>query len=104
MFFEVHIALLGDGDEMDVGMRHFQSDDSHTYALARHGFLDGLGHFLGKDHHAADFVILKVEDVVVFAFRNHQGMAFGDGIDVHEGKKAVVFSNFVARDFPFHDS
>ena len=54
---EVHVAFLGDGDEVDMGVRHFEPNDGHADALARHRLLESFGHFLGEDHHGSEFVI-----------------------------------------------
>ena len=103
-FLEVHVAFLRDGDEVDVGMGHFQTDDGHANAFAGDSLLEGLGHFLGEDHHGPDFVVFKVEDVIVFAFGDHQGVTHGHGVDVHESEETLVLGNLIARDFALNDS
>ena len=102
-FLEVQVTLLRDGNEVDVGMRHFQANYSHADAFARHSLFDGLGHFFGKDHHGPDFVVIEVEDIVVFVLGHYQCMPFHHRIDIQESKETLVFGNFIARDIPFYD-
>lgn len=45
---EVHVILSGDGEEMDVRMRHFKSYHRYADAFARHCFLQSESHALGK--------------------------------------------------------
>ena len=103
LLLEVQVALLGDGDKMDMGMRYFQADDGHADALAGHSLLDSLGYFLGEDHHGADFVVVEVEDVVILVLGHDQSMAFHHGIDVQESEETLVLSNLIARDFTLND-
>lgn len=100
---EVHVGFPPDGDEVDVRVGHFQADDGHTDAGAGHGLLDGLGNPLGKEHEAAQGVVVQVEDVIVFHFRHHERMPLGQGVDVEECVIAVVFRYLVGGDFPCDD-
>lgn len=104
VFLEVHVALLGDGDEMDVRVRHLQTDDGHPYPFAGQGFLEGHRHLLGKDHHGGNFIVVEMKDIVNFPLGDDQRVAFCDRVDVEEGEEMLVFRNLVARDFPFHYS
>ena len=100
---EVHVGFPLDGDEVDVRVRHFQSDDGHADARAGHGLFDGLGYPLGEEHEAAQGVIVQVEDVVVFHFGHHERVPFGQGVDVEECVIAFVFRYLVGGDFPRDD-
>ena len=104
LFFEVQVALGGDGDKVDVRMRHFETNDGNADTFARKGFFDGLSHFLGEDHHLSQFLVTKLENVIHFLFRHHQGVAFGKRIDVEESEEMLVLSDFIAGDFPLDDS
>ena len=50
------------------------------------------------------FLVIDIEDIVGFLFRNDKGVAFRQGVDVEERKKPVVLSDFIARDFTGNDS
>ena len=104
LLLEIKVAFAGDGYEMDVGMRHFETDNGHADALARDGFLYGLGHMLGKHHHLTEFLIFDIEDVIGLVFGNDERMTFRQRIDVEKCKKTVVFGNFITRDFTVDDS
>jgi len=89
---------------VNMNMRHFKSDYSHTYAVAGYYFPDGLCHFFGKYNKTGKCIVVKVEEIVGFRFGNHQCVPFTQGVDVKEGKKPLIFSNLVARDLASYDS
>lgn len=103
-FFEVEVALIGNGHEMDMGVGNFKSDDGHGDAFAWHGFFDGGSDFFGEDHHLSEFFVFDIEDIVGLMFRHDEGMAFGERIDVEEGEETLVLGDFIARDLTLYDS
>lgn len=58
---EVHVSLSGDGEKMDVRMRHFKPYHRYTDALARHCFLQSESHALGKELQACVFLVSEVK-------------------------------------------
>ena len=104
LLLEVEIAFAGDGNQVDMGMRHFETDDGHTDAFARDGFLDGSCNLLGKHHHLTEFLVIDIENVVGFVLGDDKGMAFRQRIDVEKSKKAIVLCNLIARDLAVDDS
>lgn len=104
LLLEVKVTLAGDGYQVDVGVRHLETDDSHSDALAGDGFLYGFGNLLGKHHHLTEFFVIDIEDVVGFMLGDNEGMAFRQGIDVKKGKKPIVFGDFIAWDLATDDS
>ena len=73
---EVHVAFFGDGNQMDMGVRDFETHYGNPYAFARHGFFDGLGNTFGKELKACVLVIVKVKDIVFFEFWNYECVTF----------------------------
>jgi hypothetical protein len=86
-----------------MGVRYFQSDNSYSYPFARHGFLDGLRYFSGKEREAAQGVIVQIKNIVNFFFRNHQGMSRHQRIDIQKGNVVVIFGYDVSRDLAVND-
>ena len=43
-FVEIHVLFLDDWNEVDMCVRHFQTDDCHTDTLAFNGFLHCFCH------------------------------------------------------------
>lgn len=103
-FLEVEVALGTDWHKMDMGMRHLKSDDSHADAFARDGLFDGESHVFGEHHHLTELLVIDIEKVVRFLFRDDEGMPFGEGVDIEKGKKLVILSDFIAGDFTLDDS
>ena len=98
-FAEVHIALVVEGDEVQVGVRHFKADGRHADFATRQRFADGLRHALGETVVGGERFVVEVEDIVHLAARNHQGVAFCHGIDVEKRVEVFVFRAFIGRDF-----
>lgn len=72
---EIHVAFCFHGDEVDVGVVDFQTENSHTYFETGEGCFDSASYALGEDHHAAEFFIGEVEEIVLFALGDDEGMA-----------------------------
>ena len=102
-FAEIHVAFLTDGDEVDVSMRHFESDDRHSDLGAGHNTAERCGHMLGENVHLGQCGVVEVEDVVHFLAGDDKGVSFGEGIDVEEGIELFAFGALVGRDFSCSD-
>lgn len=92
---EVHVCLGAHGHEVDVGVWHFESDDTLAYLAAGHCFADSLGYALGKELHGCKLVIVKIKDVVDLALRNDEDMSRSDGVDVEKREKMVVLGYLI---------
>ena len=103
LLLEIKVAFTVDRHQMDMGMRHFESDNSHCDAFAGDGFLDGISHMFGEHHHLSEFFIVDIEDVVGFMFGNDEGMSCRQGVDVEKSKKLFVFGDFITGDFALND-
>ena len=101
---ETHVGFALHGDEVDVGMGHFEAQHALSYLDAGDGTLDGAGYFLGENLKSGEFVVFEVEDVVHLAFGNHECMPFLQGADVEEGVVAVVLGYLVAWYFAGYDA
>lgn len=82
-----------------MGMRHFQSDDRHTDALAWYGFFNLSGHVPCEQVYSAQKAIFQIKKVILLHFGDDQGMSLGQGIDVQKSQEFIVFCNAMARDF-----
>ena len=72
---EIHVAFCLHRDEVDVGVVHFQSQNRHTHFEAGEGRFDGTSYALREYYHAAQFVVGEVEEIILFAFGDDEGMA-----------------------------
>ena len=96
---EVHIRLAVHRDEVDMGVRHLETENHLCHFLAGEGSLDGLSHFLGEDFKFGQVLVFHVEDIVNFFSWNHQCVTFTDRADIEECIKLVAFCTLVAGDF-----
>ena len=69
---------------MNVCMVHFQSQNSHAHFSAGKGGFDGGSNLLGKNNHAAQFIVGKVKQIVHLALGNYQGVTLSHGTDVEK--------------------
>ena len=101
---EVQVGHLVHGDEVDVGVGHFQPNHGHADALAGHGRRHALGHALGKQVQGRQLGWGQVEDVVGFLLRNHQRVAFHQRGDVEKRQVLIVLGNFVGGQLARNDA
>ena len=92
---EEHVALLLQGDEVDVCMRHLHAEHGHANALAGECSLLCAGNLLGKEVETCQFIVFEVIDVVYFAFGNHEGVSLYHGVDVEECKVLIVLCHLI---------
>lgn len=104
LVFEIHIALIAERDEMNVGVRHFKTENSYADFPTWDDALESGSHFFGEHHHVAESGVRKVEDVVSLLLGHYERMAPADGIDIEEGIEVVVLSNFVRGNLPCNDT
>ena len=71
---------------MNMGMRHFKSEYRNTHPFAGHSLFNGPGNLFGKYHHTGQHFIIQIKNIIGFLFGNHQGMPFGQRIDIEKGK------------------
>ena len=101
---EVEVGFGLHGDEVDVCVGYFESEDCHAYFDAWAGLFKAFRYALGKVLQLAVEVFVEVEDVVHFLFGDAEYVAFHNGVDVEEGEAVVGFGNFVAWYFACYDS
>ena len=83
---------------MYVSMRNFQSQDTDADTLARNSGLNSQRHFLGESAKSEISLVIQMEDIVVLhVLRNDQCVTFYQWIDIQEGIKVLIFSNFIGR-------
>ena len=99
-----NIRFLLNGNQMNVRVRNFQSDNSFAYLLARESLFNGAGYFLGKYMHSAQIFIAQIKNIVCFLFGHHQCMPLYQRVDIEKSKKLFVFRYLVAGDFTCDDS
>ena len=103
MMVEVHVALVLHGDEVDVGVRHFEAEHGYADLAAGAYLLDGMGHAVGEGEEFVVERIVEVEDVVDFLFWDAEDVTTHHRVDVEECKAVVGFGNFVAGNFTGYD-
>ena len=101
---EVHVALALQGNEVDVGVRNFESQYGHAHFAAGNGAAHGACHACGEDVERGEFLVVEVEDVVDFAAGNDEGVALGHGVDVEKGVEALVLGALVGGNFALGDA
>ena len=100
---EVQVIGMVDGDEVQVGMRHFQADYRKPAAIAVKGPFDRMSDRLGKQDQTRQVVIRHIEEPVDLQLGHHQRMTLAKGIDIQEGKEPLIFRNGIRRYFPGDD-
>ena len=103
MVAEIEVGLGLDGNEVDVGVRHFHAEHSLGDACAgQSGFLS-QSHALGKELQRSVVFVREVKEVVDLLFGNDQRVARSHRVDVEKRKVLFIFRHFVAGDFACHD-
>lgn len=100
---EVKVITAVDGDQVKVGMRHFEPDDGKTATVAVEGFFDRPGDGLGEGEDPGEIFFRHIEEIIDFCFGYDQGVAFPEGKDIQEGIEPVVFGNLIGRDLSCDD-
>lgn len=93
---EEHVLLALHGDEVDVGVGHFEAEDGLADLDAGDDGLDGTRHMGGEDVQAAELFVGEVEDVIDFTTGDDEGMTLHQGVDVEEGIELLVAGAAVA--------
>ena len=95
-------ALTGpifvNGEKMDVGVGYVNADDFDHGALAEN-ILEMASEFFDGGHDSGVIFVAEVVYAVDFDLRDDKGVARSLRGDVEEGKSAIVFVDFVTRDF-----
>src|SRR5688500_17070095 len=81
---------------MHVRVRHFQSDHGDTDAVAGKSLLDAARDFLAKKLKTCQRIIVEIEDVVDFFFRDDKGVPHHQWIDIEECEIAIVLGHDVS--------
>ena len=101
---EKHIFLALHRNQMNMSMRHFQTQDSHSNLLTRKSLSDSQCYLLGKNVHSGQLFIFQIKDIVYLTFRNDQRMSFYQRIDVQKCEELLVLRNFITGNFACYNS
>ena len=74
-----------------VGLHHIQRVEAQ-------GVLQALRHVPGDTHGLAQRSIVNFPQVGAVSLGDHKDVAFGQGIDVHEGQGCGILEDFERRD------
>lgn len=99
LVFEIHVTLLLHGHQVDMSVRHFQSQDCYSDFATRDSLFQCFGYLLGEQHHPGKLVVVNIEDIVGLMFGNDQRVSPIYRIDVEEGKVMVVLGDFITGYF-----
>lgn len=84
-------------------VRYFQTNNSYTDPVTGEGLPDGGRYFFAKQLKAGKCVIIEVEYVVNFFFRDGEGMTHYKRVDIQKGDIPVVLGDDVSRYLPVDD-
>ena len=101
---EKHIQFFLNRNQMNVRMRYFKANHRFTHLLTWESLLNSQCYTLCKDMHCCHFIIFQIKNVIYFALRNHQSMAFHQWIDVQKRIKLFILRYLVARNFTCDNS
>ena len=101
---EVHISLAVEGDEVDVGVRHLESEDGDADLDAAEGAAHSRGNALGKQLERQVILVAEIKEVVDLLLGDYQHVTLGNGVDVEESIVVLVFGDLVRGDFAGNDA
>ena len=104
MLGEVEVGGSVERDEMDVCMRHVDSDHCHPYLDARADLFEAFSYGLAEEVQFDKKLIVNIEDIIDLFLGNTEDVAFGDGTDIEECKAVVSFCHFIAGNLACHYS
>jgi hypothetical protein len=99
---EVEVIRAVDGDQMQVGMRHFEAYHGDATAITGKGFLDGFGDGPREYQQLAQVGFWQVKEFVDLDPGHDEGMSFTKGKDIQEGEESLVFG-YLIRGYPASD-
>lgn len=79
---EVHIAFALQRHQVDMRVRHFQSQHGHPHLGAGADLLDALGHAASKALQLGVEPLVQVKQVIDLFLGNAEHMALDHGVDV----------------------
>ena len=87
-FWLCKVQVIGciDGDQVQVGMGHFDADHAKPATVAGEGFFNGPGNWPGKNQHFGKVFITEIKKFIGLCFWDHQHMSFTQGENIQEGK------------------
>ena len=85
---------------MNMGMRHFHSQDRDTDSLAGDSGFKSDGDLAGKGSQTFIGLLVEIEDIVCLDMPwNYKGMSLGKRTYIEESIEVLVLGNFPRRDF-----
>ncbi len=99
MMPKVQIARLVQWHEVNVDMRHIDTDHRFANLNTRTYFFQSFGNTASKEMQLGKEFFIEVEYVVNLFLRNAENMPTNDRIDVEESKAMLGFCDFIARNF-----
>ena len=104
MVGEIEVAGFVERHQMDMCMRHVDTDDRDTDFDTGAGFLEAFGHLAAELMQIDKEVVVEVEDIIHLFLGDAEHVARDNGVDVEEGETVVGLCDLVAGDFTCHYS
>lgn len=82
MVREIEVAGGVERHQMDVYMRHIDTDNRHTHLTAGTYLLDSLSHTLAKQMQTGKEIVIQIEDIINLALGDAENMALDHRIDI----------------------
>lgn len=93
-----------DRDEFDVGMRYLQAFDDKSDPHASRSLAYGFDKLLGGKEKRAKILVVHMEGIVDFLFRNHKRHARLNGSDIEKREDAFILPDFVTRNLTIYNA
>jgi hypothetical protein len=92
---EIDVSLALHGDEMNMCMRHLQTEHHLCHLATGESTLYGNSDALGKLLITSNFIVVHIENIVYLTTGNHQCVPFYQWIDVEESIELLILGAFV---------
>ena len=99
MMREIQITWIVQRHQMNVRVRHVNSNDGDTNLDTRTDLLEALGNLAAEAVQGDKELVILIENIVNLLFWNTQHMTLYNGVDIKESKTLVGLCNFITGDF-----
>ena len=100
---KVQVIGAVDGDKVQVGMRHFETNHGNAASVAGKGAFDGARDRPGEKQYFAEIFIGQIEKFVGLHFGHYKRMTCPQGKDIQECEEPIVLRDLVRRYFSRND-